>query len=103
MTDSKREIHTKDKNLSEVKVLLSVKEKVEHTQKNTDNITLLIDQLDESLKLFQLAKLSKDPQLKALVKINKDWVDLKKIAKDTKKEIAPLVQQENDRNKGNIK
>ena len=103
MTDSKKEIHTKDKNLSEVKVLLSVKEKVEQTQKNTDNITLLIDQLDESLKLFQLHKLSKEPQLKALVKINKDWVDLKKIAKDVKKEIAPLVQQENDRNKVNIK
>jgi hypothetical protein len=92
MTNSKKEIHTKDKKLSEVKVLLSVKENVEQIQNNADNITLQIDQLDESLKLFQLLKLTKDPQLKALVKINKDWNDLKKIAKDTKKEIAPLVQ-----------
>jgi hypothetical protein len=69
-----------------------VKENVEQIQNNAENITLQIDQLDESLKLFQLLKLTKDPQLKALVKINKDWNDLKKIAKDTKKEIAPLVQ-----------
>jgi len=103
MTNTKKEIHTKDKKLSDVKVLLSVKANVEVTQNNADNITLQIDQLDEALKLFQLHKLTKDTQLKALVKINKDWAELKKIAKDTKKEIAPLVQQENDRNKANIK
>jgi len=53
--------------------------------------------------LFHAHKLSKDQQLKALQKLNKDWTDLKKIARDTKKEIAPIVAQENDRNKHNIK
>jgi len=32
--------------------------------------------------------------VKALAKVNKDWVDLKKIAKDVKKEIAPMVAAE---------
>ena len=52
MTDSKRELTVKDKDLKDVKVLLKVKEFVEETQANTDLITLNIDQLDESLKLF---------------------------------------------------
>jgi hypothetical protein len=38
-----------------------------------------------------------------LTAINKHWVDVKKIVKDTKKEIAPLVSQENDKNSFNIK
>ena len=52
MTDCKRELSTKDKDLKDVKVLLKVKEFVEETQANTDLITLNIDQLDEALKLF---------------------------------------------------
>jgi hypothetical protein len=33
---------------------------VEETQKKTDMITLQIDQLEESLKTFQTAKVAKD-------------------------------------------
>jgi hypothetical protein len=77
--------------MKDVKVLLRVKEHVEETQANTDLITLNIDQLDESLKLFQAHKLSKDAQLKGLTAINKNWGELKKLCKETKKEIAPLV------------
>ena len=35
--------------------------------------------------------------------MNKDWVDLKKVAKDTKKEITPLVKDEQDNNNFKIK
>ena len=42
----------KDKDMKDVKALLKVKEHVETTQRDTDLITLNIDQLDESLKLF---------------------------------------------------
>jgi len=52
MTDNKKELNTKDKDLKDVKALLKVKENVEQTIKDTDLITLNIDQLDESLKLF---------------------------------------------------
>lgn len=91
MVESKKELVTKDKDMKDVKVLLNIKEHAEALQRDTDLITLNIDQLDESLKLFQAAKLSKDSQLKGLTSINKNWGDLKKIVKETKKEIAPLV------------
>jgi len=60
MIDSKKELNSKDKEMKDVKILLRVKEFVEETQANTDLIALNIDQLDESLKLFQLHKLSKE-------------------------------------------
>jgi hypothetical protein len=60
MTESKKEITTKDKDLKNVKVLLKIKENVEKTQKDADKITLEIDQLDESLKLFTAKKMTKD-------------------------------------------
>jgi hypothetical protein len=99
LTDTKKQINTKDKDLTDVKALLNIKEKVEVTQNKTDQITLEIDQLDESLKLFQVHKIHKESQIKSLVKINKEWVDVKKICKDTKKEITPMVQMENEKNK----
>lgn len=43
MTDSKKELNTKDKEMKDVKVLLKIKEHVESTQKDTDLITLNID------------------------------------------------------------
>ena len=64
MGDSKKELNTKDKDLKDVKALLKVKVNVEQTIQDTDLITLNIDQLDESLKLFQTAKLAKDNQIK---------------------------------------
>jgi len=41
--------------------------------------------------------------VKTLTKINKEWTDLKKITKDTKKEIGPIVAGEIDKNNQNIK
>lgn len=41
--------------------------------------------------------------MKSLAKINKEWVDCKKIAKDTKKEIEPKVSAFQDSNNHNIK
>jgi tRNA uridine 5-carbamoylmethylation protein Kti12 len=35
--------------------------------------------------------------------INKNWVEVKKVCKETRKEIAPLGNQENDKNSFNIK
>jgi hypothetical protein len=43
MTESKKELNTKDKDLKDVKALLKVKENVESTIQDTDLITLNID------------------------------------------------------------
>lgn len=52
LTETKKATITKDKDLKDVKALLHVKGKVEETIKNTDIITLEIDQLEESIKVF---------------------------------------------------
>ena len=103
MLDSKKELSTKDKDMTNVKVLLRVKEFVKEVQDNTDLITLNIDQLDESMKLFTSKGLIKDQHNKGLVTINKNWTELKKLCKETKKEIAPLVSGEDDKNAYQIK
>lgn len=103
LTTTKKETITKDKDMKDVKVLLGVKDQVDETMKNSDKITLEIDQLDESLKLFVKNKQAKDSQVKSFTKINKDWNDLKVTLKNVKKEIAPLVANENDKNNANIK
>lgn len=76
---------------------------MEHTQAAQDAITLQIDQLDESIKLMLDAKKIKDADQKAYLGINKNWGDLKKMAKDVKKEIQPLVDLERENNNKNIK
>ena len=103
MTNTRGEIVTKDKDMFDVKVLLNVKENVERTQQDQEAINLQIDQLDESLKLFFENKKVNESQLKAFQKSNKEWQDVKKLAKDVKKEIQPLVVQENEKNNNNIK
>ena len=103
LAESKKEINSKDKDLKNVKALLKVKENVERCQRETDAITLQIDQLEESLKLFQSKKLAKDAQIKQLTKLKKEWVDVKKITKDAAKEIAPYVANEGQKNTDNIK
>lgn len=84
-------------------MLTKVMENTKKVDKEKDNITLQIDQLDETIKLFQSNKMIKDNQVKAFSKIGKDWGDLKKITKETSKQIEPFVQQEKEKNRGNIK
>jgi hypothetical protein len=103
MTEGKKEMNTKDKDLKDVKVLLAVKDVVDNTFKNQDTTTLHIDQLDEALMLFTAHKLSKDAQIKGFNKINKEWNDIKALAKQTRKDIQPLVATENDKNNREIK
>jgi gas vesicle protein len=49
------------------------------------------------------AKKIKDADQKSFLGINKNWGDLKKMAKDVKKEIQPLVDHEKENNNKNIK
>ena len=75
MQQTKHEINTKDKDkdMTSVKTLLSVKFKVESTQSQQENINLQIDQLDESIKLMLDAKKIKEADQKSFMNINKNW------------------------------
>ena len=59
---------------------------------------LNLDQLDETLKFLQENNISKDKEIKQTQKLFSDWNVLKKLAKDTKKEIAPIVDGESKKN-----
>ena len=86
-----------------MKVLINVKESVESVQKRNDEIVLQLDCLDESLKMFQHEGIAKDSQIKNIRKLFEEWNHLKKLAKETKKEILPFVQNETDKNNSQIK
>lgn len=88
----------KDKDLTDTKVLISVKDNVELVSAENDRIMLQLDQVDESLKLLQKHSLAKDSQIKQMKKLFDEWTSLKKVAKDMKKEISPLVATETQKN-----
>jgi hypothetical protein len=51
---------------------------------------------------LQSKSLAKDSQLKQTKKLFEDWVNLKKLAKETQKEIQPLVHTETQKNNNQI-
>ena len=88
----------KDKDLSDVKTLISVKANVETVYQQNDKTALILDQLSESLTFLQSHGISKDKEMKNTSKLRNDWTSLKKLSKDVKKEIAPLCDAESKRN-----
>lgn len=82
---------TKDKNIQDVKTLISVKDYVESVFTQTDDIILKIDCLEESLKMFQEHGIAKDNQVKQIKKLSDEFANLRKLAKDIRKEITPMV------------
>ena len=97
-------INLKDKNIqNDVKELITVKEHVESVQNRNDEMIFWLDCVDEALRLFQKHERAKDSQLKAIKKNFDNWAALKKQAKETKKDIAPTVENEKEKTKQMIK
>ena len=103
ITETTKGAQTKDKNIQDVKTLIQVKDNVESVFNLNDEIILKLDCLDESLKMFHEHQIAKDSQLKQIKKLFDEWVGLKKLAKDIKKEISPLVNNENEKTINMIK
>ena len=98
MKDTSAGAKTSDKDLTDVKTLIGVKDCMEQVFLQKDQKTLLLDQLDESLKFLQSHGISKDKEMKQTKKLFDEWASLNKLAKDVKKEIAPMVDNESKRN-----
>jgi len=98
MKETQQGATIKDKDLGDVVTLISVKDSMETIYNKNDATTLILDQLDESLKFLQSAGVSKDKEIKQTKKLFDEWTGLKKLAKDVKKEIAPKVDQESKKN-----
>lgn len=87
-----------DKDLSEVKTLIAVQDCVQHVQNQAKPITLNLDQLQESLAYLSQNGISKEKEVKQVKKLFDEWNTLKKISKETKKEISPMVENETKKN-----
>ena len=81
----------KGKDLTDLKTLISVKDKVELVQNKGDDTTLKLDQLEETIKLLQASNNVKDKEVKQSKKLFDEWNSLKKLCKETKKEIMPSI------------
>jgi len=88
---------TKDKNINDVKTLISVKDYVDSVYNKNDEIILKLDCLEEALRMFADKGHPKDGQVKQSKKLVDEFNNLKKLAKDIRKEITPLVQGEKDK------
>jgi hypothetical protein len=93
---------TANKDLSDVKTLIGVKDCVERVQKQAKPITLSLDQMQESLAFLASNGISKDKEIKQVKKLFDDWNALRKVAKETKKEIAPMIENESKKNQVTI-
>jgi hypothetical protein len=102
MKEMSHSANTKDKNLDDIKVLISVVDSVKQVQDQNETMMLQLDQLEETLSLLQSQNMSKDSQHKQTKKLQDEWTNLKKLAKDMKKEINPLVAQETSKNNNDI-
>lgn len=87
-----------EKNLADVRVLLDVKDHVETVTSRNDEIMLMLDQLQETLRLLLANNLAKESQQKQCNKLFDEWIKLKKLAKETAKEIKQLVITEASKN-----
>ena len=92
----------KDKDISDVKVLIGIQDKIEDVKVKNDEITLKLDQLEESLGMLTRQGLAKDKQIKDNKKLTDDWTNVKKLAKDMEKEIKPNIGSETQKNKNEI-
>ena len=91
-------LNVKDKDLQDVKELIKVKDHVETVNSKGDSITLQLDQLDEALKVLQAQNMVRDREIKQSKKLFDEWGSVKKLSKDTKKEISGLVDNESKKN-----
>jgi len=98
MKESSHCANTKDKDLTEIKSLLGVVDSVKQVHDQSETMMLQLDQLEETLNYLATKNLAKDSQVKQSKKLFDDWIYLKKLAKDIKKEITPMVASETQKN-----
>jgi len=98
MKESSQSANTKDKDLTDIKQLISVVDAVNQVNERSDETLLALDQLEETLNFLAVKGNAKESQIKQTKKLFDDWNNLKKLAKDIKKEVAPLVSSETQKN-----
>jgi len=102
MKETSNNANTKDKNMEDIKVLISVVDSVKQVTDQNDSMMLQLDQLEETLNLLGTQNMAKDSHVKQTKKLFDEWTNLKKLAKEMKKDITPLVATETAKNNSAI-
>lgn len=107
LTDSKNAINikSKDRDLSDVEVLLSVKANLQRINQQKEEVFLKIDIIEQTL--LTLANEHNDPnrngnEMKKAIKLREDWNNLQKMANAVEKDIAQNIRAEADKAKDNL-
>ena len=104
ITNTQDGINIKGKQVSEdVKQLLKIKKHIEEVEERGDHVVLKMDEITESLIMFERENNSREVDSRKLKKLAENWGGLQKKAKEVKKDIAPNVATESDKCKGQIR
>ena len=98
MKETAQGANIKDKDITDVKVLIGVKDKIDEVKNKNDDLQLQLDQLEETLRMLSSHNVPKDKQMKEYKKLTDDFTSLKKLAKDMEREIKKNVEQETSNN-----
>jgi len=86
-----------------VKQLISVKDHVDAVFNQKDDVILKLDCLDETVKMFLHNEFPKEGQARHVKKLFDEWTGLQKLARETRKEITPIVNNETEKTSIQIK
>lgn len=97
-------ITIKNKAFSEdVRGLLKIKGHIEDVESQADHVLLKMDELNETLNMFERMDIHKETEHRKLRRLIDSWVSLQKQAREAKKDIAPAVNTESEKTKQQIK
>lgn len=97
-------INIKGKQVNDdVKQLLKVKKHTEEVEERGDHVVLKMDEITESLSMFESQDNNREGDSRKLKKLQENWGGLQKKAKEVKKDIAPTVATESDKSKSQIR
>ena len=94
ITDSRNNINIKNKDISDVKELLEVKENLGLIDEKKDEILLTIDIIEQCLKMLAKYDIPKDSELSRTKKSKEEWFNLQKMAVTVEKDISNPVKTE---------
>ena len=104
ISNTQEGINIKGKQVQEdVKQLLKVKKHTEEVEEKGDMVVLKMDEITESLNMFEKENNSREGDARKLKKLTESWGGLQKKAKEVKKDIAPNVATESDKCKSLIR
>ena len=102
MASTKENINIRNINKEEVFELLRVIENLQKIANRKEEIYLTLDILEQTVKMLEKNNISRDQDLRKILKLQEEWTSLHKMAATVEKDIALPVKNESDKAKENL-